>query len=545
MVPEVISTDVLILGAGGAGARAAYEAGNLGMDVTVVCRDPVGKGGATPSGNGGFHASMNEGDSPEKHAEDLIKMGRQLNDRNLVKALTEESESQARLLDSLGADVAWKIPTAKSEPGMQFSRNLCIPGREIMSALGKAVKKLPNVKILEYTLVLKLLKDGDAVSGAVLFDLKMGKVIVYTSKTTILATGSLGEIYPLSAHAAMGLSTGSFGGGYAMAADAGAELVDMEMVQFTMMATSPKIINAMRCLPTKGEMRNAKGELFLTPEIGPYSYQAAQLIDREYAEKRGPVTMDLRSTEFPKGGRHRMIDFKNNKMREFSATPYQRPIELNIGVLYQMGGVFINEKCETSVPRLYAAGEVSGNVHGARRIAGNAFPEMIVFGARAGRYASEAAKAMTEAPKYDQAQVDEVVAFVEGLVSGKEDGVSSKQVLSKVRSTMRAHAFMIRDHEGLETALKDLDEAEKLIPKLTIQNYIPTFDSRFYEAFDAIWAIKTARLVCLSALEREETRGFHIRADFPDERPEWLKHTMVCIRDGKYAVGDQPIQQVQ
>jgi len=158
---ERIQTDILIIGAGGAGARAAVEAALMDKQVTLVCRSPLGKGGLTPTGNGGYHAAVWPGDSPQVHAEDLIAMGCNLNDRNLVQALTENAEAQARTLEMLGAKVMWEVPPKPSEPQMRYPRSLFIPGKEILTTLRHNLKKQGNVLLLEDHLAVELLtSDG-------------------------------------------------------------------------------------------------------------------------------------------------------------------------------------------------------------------------------------------------------------------------------------------------------------------------------------------------------------------------------------------------
>ena len=146
---ENFKTDVLIIGAGGAGLRAAIEAAKSGVSVIIASRAPIGRGGLTATANGGYHAAMLPGDSPALHAEDLTREGRYLNDRNLVKVLTEESAARAKELESFGVAVNWDVPAKPTEPEMRFGRSLIIPGKEMLLVMGKMLAKNPAVKILE------------------------------------------------------------------------------------------------------------------------------------------------------------------------------------------------------------------------------------------------------------------------------------------------------------------------------------------------------------------------------------------------------------
>ena len=409
---------MLIIGAGGAGARAAVEAAQMGKQVTLVCRSPLGRGGLTPTANGGYHAAVVPGDSPTIHAEELVSVGCGLNDRNLVRVLTEESLQEARFLEERGARVNWQVPSKPHDPEMRHARSLFIPGKEILSALRRHLGKQSNVQVLEDVLAIQLLtRDGEVV-GAFLFDIRRGSVVVSESKTTLLATGSLGEVYPLTAQEPMGIPTGSTGSGYVLAGWAGAELVDMEMIQFTPVPVVPRIIQGMRFLPWS-HVRNGEGREFLLPGVSEYSHETAQAVSRELREGRGPVTMDLRGQKAPVHSRHPLAAQRNERIEEFGATPYQRPIELGVGALFMMGGVHINERCETSVPGLYAAGEVSGNVHGARRVSGNAFPEMLVFGARAGRFAAQEAHKKRVVPEAPEDQIRAGMDYLSNLCQGR------------------------------------------------------------------------------------------------------------------------------
>ncbi|MFB3885849.1 MAG: FAD-dependent oxidoreductase [Thermodesulfobacteriota bacterium] len=534
-------TDVLIIGAGGAGSRAAIEAARAGKEVALVCRSPLGKGGLTPTANGGYHAALWPGDSPAIHGEDLTTMGCFLNDRNLVRVLTEEAAEEARRLEELGAKVDWKIPPKPAEPQMRYPRSLFVPGKEILDAFRHHLKNQNKVQLLEDHLAIQLLtKDGE-VTGAILLDIREGGVVVYESKATVLATGSLGEIYPLTAHEPMGLPTGSTGSGYVLAGWAGADLVDMEMIQFTVMPVVPPLISGMRCLPW-APLFNRDGKEFLPPDLGAYSHEAALAVCRELEEGRGPITMDLRGKNASEHGRHPVAAHRGRRLKELGVTPYQRAVEIGMGVLFMMGGVHINERCETSVPGLYACGEVAGNVHGARRVSGNAFPEMIVFGARAGRYAAAFAEKKKASPEAPKDQVGDGVQYLESLVQGEGGKISPMEVGLKVKSIMGSHVHMVRNRGEIILALQELRELEKELPSVGIEPVAGLrCNARLLEAIDVRWIVHTAQIVCQGALLREESRGFHFREDFPQEDADWLKHTVVRREGVEWVSGTKPV----
>ncbi len=491
----------------------------------------------TPTANGGYHAAVCQGDSPEIHAEDLINMGCNLNDRNLVRALTEEALPQARILEKFGAKINWGIPAKPHEPQMRYPRSLFVPGKEVLSALKKELIKYSCVTFLEDFLALHLLTaEGEAV-GALLLDIHRGNIVVCESKATILATGSLGEIYALTAQEPMGIPTGSSGSGYVLAGQAGADLVDMEMVQFVVVPIDPPLIKGMRCLPW-APLRNAEGRDFLDLGLGEYSHQAAQVVYREIKEGRGPVTMHLPDRKPPASFRHPLFGKRHERLQEYGVTPYQRPITVGLGALYMMGGVHINERCETSVPGLYAAGEAAASVHGARRVAGNAFPEMIVFGARAGKYAALEAETKRAMPEAAMDQISECLEYLSNLMERKREGITAKELRQRIKSVMEEHVHAIRNASGLKTSLEEIKTLEKEAHSITVNHAAGlSHNSGLIDALDCRWMATAARIVCRAALLREESRGYHFREDFPEENDSWLKHTLVR-RAGEDWVGE-------
>jgi succinate dehydrogenase/fumarate reductase flavoprotein subunit len=535
---EKYRADVLIIGAGGAGLRAAVEAAKAGVSVMIVSRAPVGRGGLTATANGGYHAAMWPGDSPAIHAEDMIDAGSSLNDRNLVQALTEESPARAKELESFGVAVDWNIPPKPAEPEMRFPRSLFIPGKEMLLVMGKMLAKQSNVKILEDYLLLRFLKNETGVTGAVFFDIRKGGLSVVSCKAVILASGSYGEIYPKAAQEPLGVRTGSTGIGQIAAAEAGADLADLEMTQFASVPVDPVTILGMRCLPWS-PMTNDKGETFLPDGRGPYSFHVAQAIWKEYNEGRGPVWMDCQGQTPPSGGRHMVAVHRGKYLGEIGATPYRRKVQVGLGALFCMGGIHINERCETGVPGLYAAGEVSANAHGGRRISGSALPEIIVFGARAGQFAAEFCKKSRAVPDVPPGQVDEMKSLIEGL-AGKKGGREPQQIRDSLKAVMGKYAYIERDKTGLAEGMDELDKLEKCLGDLSTGETLQ-YNLNLTAALDVRSLIKISKAVCLAALQREESRGFHYRADFPQEN-KTAEHTVVRINDGVLSAGLKPVQ---
>jgi succinate dehydrogenase/fumarate reductase flavoprotein subunit len=479
------------------------------------------------------------GDSPEIHAEDMIEAGSRLNDRNLVKVLVEESPVRARELEKFGIAVDWNIPPTPAEPEMRFPRSLFIPGKEMLLVMGKLLAKQANVKILEDYLLMRFLKNSSSVTGAVFYNIRTGGITLVSAGATILASGSYGEIYPKAAQEPLGVRTGSTGIGQLAAAGAGADLVDMEMTQFASVPLDPVTVLGMRCLPWS-PLVNARGETFLPEGRGPYSFHVARAIWKEYNEGRGPVYMDCTDQKPPsRPGRHMVAAYRSRYLDEIGSTPYKRRVQVGLGALFAMGGIHINERCETGVPGLFAAGEVSANVHGGRRISGSALPEIIVFGARAGHFAVEYVKKGEAIPDARAEQAEEETALINSL-AGKKGGCEPQKIRDSVKELMGKFAFIERDREGLGRALEELDRLEAECEKISPGDVLP-YNLNFVAALDVRSMVRIGKVVCLAGLIREESRGFHYRSDFPKEK-ETVEHTAVRIQEGVLSAGTKPVR---
>ena len=194
------------------------------------------------------------------------------------------------------------------------------------------------------------------------------------------------------------------------------------------------------------------------------------------------------------------------------------------------------------MPGLYAAGEVSGNVHGARRVAGNAFPEMIVFGARAGKYAALEAGKNKVGPEIPQSQIAETREYLSSLAAGGQDGLTPREARQRTRLIMGRQGNLSRSGEGLQAALAELGSLEKDLADLSIKPAAGlNFSAGMLAAIDARWLVSTARIVCRAALLREESRGFHFRSDFPTETADWCKHTLVYRKGTDWAAETKPV----
>jgi fumarate reductase (CoM/CoB) subunit A len=557
-----IQTDVLVIGAGGAGARAAIEAATRDskLRVLVLNQGPIGKSGLTSMANGGMQWVTHPEDSPRHLFEDIIRVGAYLNEQNLVERLTEEAPARAAELIEWGAKVITLKGTGAtaevSPTGASFSRAYYIPGVTYMAALRRRLSACANATIMEDTIATKLLTEKSRVAGATVLNIRSGETFVVSAKATVLASGGLGEIYPHSTNAPFGMHGHATGMGYALAYHAGAELIDMEMVQFTgnqlwppWLLGNPMLLSAM----CGGKYVNGLGSEFLRL---PQPRDAIQrLAHKEIKEGRGTehggVYIDL--TRSPLSSEQIEEQLKHSLaaevakerwrlIKEMSAhTPDPKTWRIEFtpgGAHFFMGGVRINERCETSLEGLFAAGEVSGGVHGANRMGGCALTEIIVFGKRAGEHAAEFARisdrieAGTSVP---EAEEERLSAF---LGCGK---ISPRVMARKIEALMSAQVGVARTEGGLVTALAEIGQLRS--GDLSDLGAPPgrRFNLGWVEAVQIPYMLDVAQMIAMSAIFRSESRGAHYREDYPEPEAEWLRHTRVIKKDGAMTIDTVPV----
>ena len=559
-----IKTDILVIGAGGAGARAAIEAATRApeMKITVLNQGPMGKSGLTSMANGGMQWVEHTDDSPDALFEDILEVGCFLNDQNLVEALSKEGPQRARELIDWGAKM---IPIAPQKKGRKsadspkgrpsYPRGHYIPGVTYMEALRNRLASCPNVTVFEDVLTTKLLNVGKRVTGAFVLSIRTGEYFVIESKATILASGGLGEIYPHSTNSPFGLHGHATGMGYAMAFHAGAELIDMEMVQFTGNQLYPPWLlgnPALLSLMCGGKYVNGLGEEFLQL---PQPRDAIQrLAYKEIKEgrgtERGGVYIDLTlsplsSEEIEEQLKHSLAEeIAKERWKLIKAMSVNDPDPKNWrveftpgGAHFFMGGVRINERCETSLEGLFAAGEVSGGVHGANRMGGNTMVEIIVFGKRAGEAAAGYARGADwiEYTVPPQEEYERLYGFF------RSEGTTPKVIMDKIANLMSEYAGVARTGADLKKALSGIEaiRAEDL-PEMRAPRG-RRFNLGWVEAIQVPYMLDVAQMIVSSALHRTESRGAHFREDYPETRPEWLKHTRVIKKSGIMELGDTPV----
>lgn len=556
-----IKADILVIGAGGAGARAAIEAATRDpeMKIVVLNQGPVGRSGLTAMANGGMVWVDHPDDSPDALFEDILRFGCYLNEQNLVDALTREGPQRAQELIDWGAEMIPFSSQGRHSSGKNgkpsYSRGHYIPGVNYMKALKNEMSRHPNITVFEDVATTKLITSGDRVNGAFVLNIRKGDYFIIEATATVLATGGLGEIYPHSTNAPFGMHGHAAGMGYAMAYQAGAELIDMEMVQFTgnqlyppWLLGNPELL----CTMCGGKYINSMGDEFIKqPQPRDVIQRSAyKEIKEGRGTERGGVFIDL--TRSPLTSEEIEEQLKHSLAEEVAKERWQLIKRMSVndpdpkkwrieftpgGAHFFMGGVRINEKCETSLEGLFAAGEVSGGVHGANRMGGNAMVEIIVFGARAGKYAFEYASNSSEiiAKDSSEEEYERLCGFF------RDEGIAPKEIMEKIALNMSEHVGVARSEENLNRALSELQSIRSDdLPNMRAPSG-KTFNLGWVEAIQVPCMLDVAEMIIMSALTRTESRGAHFREDYPETKPDWLKHTFVKKKDGNMELGTAPV----
>lgn len=535
--PQTLETDVLIIGGGGAGLRAAIEARKYNVDVLIVSKSRVGYGNNTAISGAGFAAATGirePQDTPEVYLKDTIVAGRFLNNQRLVEVLAEGSSQQVYDLVRFGARFRRRnggfliVPV----PGHTYPRHVSGAkplGTDFTLPLRQYALN-EGVKFAEGILITRLLKHGEMVNGAWGLDGK-GNVYAFNAKTTILAAAGMGEIFLRTNNA-----PGATGDGYALAYQAGVPLQDMEFVQFypTGMGKTGKQLWGYEIFLSRGAtLRNSLGEDVLERHgIKDFMVMTRDMLTRaimfEILEGRdisGTVAADLSS--IPADRRERLDTYIREQRHP--EKPFVAPT-----THFMMGGSVIDESCQTVVQRLYAAGEVCGGVHGANRLAGNALTEVFVFGTIAGNNAAQKAlDAGRLAPSSS-----EIKAEMERLESWGEGGSEDIHHLHQsLRETMWYKAGIIRSRDSLEEALEQVCSLKERAKRAKVTDY-----SSLIQAVKLDNMILVSEMIIRAALQRTESRGAHYRTDYPEENNNaWLKNIVISRTDEGMALSTVPV----
>jgi len=522
---EITKTDVLILGGGAAGLRAAIEARRRGVEVLILSASKVGYANNSAISLGGFNATNvdeERKDSPAYHYEDTLKGGAQLNRPFLVRILTERAWSEAKALEEMGVlfqkDAEGKY-IRYGRGGHSVARRLATPTNNGMALLLPLVRYAQSLSIpMKNGLrAVRLLKQEGQILGALLID-SSGDWYAVSAKSVILATGGGGALFPQTSNVPWAV-----GDGYALAYEVGLTLQDMEFVQFILRYKrepgTPHRLPSYELLLMKGAtLRNDRGENLLAGDKGPSSFTRdaiSQVVAKEILKNAGGqdfVYIDL--CTLPQEEGNQIPNYKDIRLKVFPASHFF------------MGGTRVDENLGTGVAGLYVAGEVMGGVHGANRLGGNALAETFVFGTITGSLAAQFAKKTGE--KYpalkDQAQktLEELTAKFD-----RTQRANLTELEEELKSALGECAGVIRDQKKMEHGLKRLERLEEAFSSISIkepQGYWPIL------AFQH--KLLVSEMILKSAYKREETRGAHFREDFPlPDDKNWRVN--ICIHQSK------------
>ena len=534
---KTISSDVLIIGSGGAGSRAAIEVDDAGLKPLIVSKGLSFRSGCTGMAEGGYNAvfkTVDKDDSIEAHMHDTLKGGSYLNDEKLVEILVNESPKRLIDLENYGAlfDRQESGEIDQRPFGGQSFRRTCYQGdrtgAELLNALKEEIIRR-DIECIEEVMITSLVCEGTQVIGACGFDLKDSSLIYFQAKSTILASGGAGQLYPVTSNTFQ-----KNGDGYAIAFRAGASLIDMEQIQFHPTGmVKPKtkrgilVTEAVRA--EGGILLNKDGERFMSkyaPEKMELATRdvVARSIYQEIIEGKGTddggVYLDISHLDDD------YIDEKLETMvlqfENVGVDIKHEPIEVAPTAHHFMGGLKINTDASTSLENLFGAGEVCGGVHGANRLGGNALADTQVFGKIAGESASKAAK-QTDL-KTNEEMVENEASRIEGII--KKGTIKPQDFKNRIKNLMWEKVAIVREEKTLNEALGELLEMQNELDSLDVSEK-KQYNTELVTALEVINMVEICILTVKSAILRRESRGAHFRSDFPESLDEWKKSIVI------------------
>ncbi|MCH2358885.1 MAG: fumarate reductase/succinate dehydrogenase flavoprotein subunit [Candidatus Poseidoniales archaeon] len=573
---ETHQFDVVVIGAGGAGLRAAIEATRAGASVAVVCKSMLGKAHTVMAEGGAAAALANADprDSWQTHFRDTMKGGKYLNDWRMAEIHARESPERIRELEQWGA-IFDRTPDGLTNQrnfgGHTYPRLAHIgdaTGLELIRTLQQRGIHSGMEVFMEYT-VRRLFTDDGRISGCFAYNRADGTLHVFNAKTIVLATGGITRCWAIC--------SGSWeytGEGHALAYWVGAEMGDMEFLQFhpTGMIWPTSVKGILVTEGVRGEggvLRNSEGERFMfnyVPEMYASEFadtedEAMQWVEevvsgRQATVRRPPelLTRDVvakainSEREAGRGSEHggvyldiswqdsdhvrkKLPGMYHQFMELASVDITEEPMEVGPTAHYVMGGVKVNpETQESSVPGLYAAGEAATGMHGANRLGGNSLTDLLTFGKRAGEFAAADAAGMDEFPQMDLEDIDGIVSETLAPLE-RQGGENPAKVVESLREMMQEKVGIIRTGDLLNEALADLDGlAERGLHTSPGGGRI--YNPGWHQALEIDAMVDISRMCALAALAREESRGAHTRDDFPNpDRGKWGKVNSVVWKD--------------
>ena len=587
---ETFEYDVLVIGAGGAGLRAAIEASAAGVRVGLVCKSLLGKA-HTVMAEGGIAAALanvDERDNWKVHFADTMRGGQYVNQWRMAELHAKEAPDRVRELE------AWGAVFDRTKDGRILQRHFGGHKYPRLAHVGdrtglEMIRTLQDHGVhrgievyMEHT-ILSLLQDGDRVVGAFGYERERGRFKIFRAKAVVLATGGIGRAYKITSN-----SWEYTGDGHTLAYDAGAELIDMEFVQFhpTGMVWPPSVMGILVTEGVRGEggiLTNKHGRRFMFDAI-PENYRAQTADDEEegwrYCQgdkdaRRPPelLTRDHVSRCIvreikegrgsPHGGVYLDISWIKQKLsnaaehikRKLPSMHHQfkqladiditeEPMEVGPTTHYIMGGVSVDPDTQMSrVPGLFAAGECAAGINGANRLGGNSLSDLLVFGKRAGEFAATFARE-NSLGQIDTGRVEN--AAREALTPfERRDGESPYQVQKDLQNAMQDLVGIVRTESEMREALGKIDSFKKRTEKVAVTGN-REYNPGWHTALDLKNLLTVSEAITLAALERTESRGAQFRDDYPDKNEQFAKvNTMISkTADGSMRVRLEPLREM-
>ncbi|GGV15274.1 succinate dehydrogenase flavoprotein subunit [Actinomadura cremea] len=582
------SYDVVVIGAGGAGLRAAIEARLQGKKTAIISKSLFGKA-HTVMAEGGAAAAMgnaNANDNWQVHFRDTMRGGKFLNSWRMAELHAKEAPDRIWELELWGAlfdrTKDGKI-SQRNFGGHEYPRLAHVGDRTGLELIRTAQQKIvalqqedhaehgdyeARLKVWAETTITRLLKDGDRICGAFGYVRETGKFVVFEAPAVVLATGGIGKAFKVTSN-----SWEYTGDGHSLALQAGATLLNMEFVQFhpTGMVWPPSVKGILVTESVRGDrgvLKNSDGERFMfnyipevfkdkyatSPEEGDRWYddpdnnrrppellprdEVARAINSEVKAGRGSPHGGVFLTvvdRMPGGAAEivRRLPSMHHQFKELADVDITKePMEVGPTCHYVMGGVEVDpDTAAAAVPGLFAAGEVAGGMHGSNRLGGNSLSDLLVFGRRAGLGASEYVDALDARPAVPDELVD--AATAEALAPfEREDGENPYTVHAELQTTMNELVGIIRKEEELQQALEALQKLRERVARVSVEP-VAVHDGRGYHpgwhlALDLRNMLLVSEAVAKAALERQESRGGHTRDDYPQMSADWRKVNLVC-----------------
>ncbi|GAA3687897.1 succinate dehydrogenase / fumarate reductase flavoprotein subunit [Lentzea atacamensis] len=589
------SFDVLVIGAGGAGLRAAIEAREHGMRTAVLCKSLFGKA-HTVMAEGGIAAAMgnvNSSDNWQVHFRDTMRGGKFLNNWRMAELHAQEAPQRVWELETYGAlfdrTKDGRI-SQRNFGGHEYPRLAHVgdrTGLELIRTLQQKIVSLQQedykefgdyeerLRVFQEFTVTDLVKDGDRIAGAFGYWRESGRFVLFEAPAVILATGGIGKSFKVTSN-----SWEYTGDGHALALRAGASLINMEFIQFhpTGMVWPPSVKGILVTESVRGDggvLRNSDGKRFMfdyIPEVFKDKYadneeeadrwytdqannrrppellprdEVARAINSEVKAGRGSphggVFLDV-STRLPAEEIRRRLPSMHHQFKELADVDITaQPMEVGPTCHYVMGGVEVDpDTGSSSVPGLYAAGEVSGGMHGSNRLGGNSLSDLLVFGRRAGAGAAEYVRAMDERPVVAEETITEARATA--LKPFQQEGGENPYTLHmELQQSMNDLVGIIRRAGEMEEALQRLEKLKERAQSLTVEGH-QQFNPGWHLALDLRNMLLVSECVAKAALLRTESRGGHTRDDHPSMDAEWRRKLLVCRASGDGAVVEEKPQ---